>query len=70
LYTDELKEKRTKIKPGLVPPFYADMPKSLEEIMESESRYLDAYNRNPLWTDIRYFFKAFYNIVFKQARSN
>ncbi len=70
LYTDELKEKRTKIKPGLVPPFYADMPKSLEEIMDSENRYLDAYNKNPLRTDIRYFFKAFYNIVFKQARSN
>ena len=70
LYTDELKAKRTKIKPGLVPPFYADMPKTLEEIMESESRYLDAYQKNPVWTDIRYFFKAFYNIVFKRARSN
>jgi len=70
LYSDELKEKRTKIKPGLVPPFYADMPKTLEEIMESENRYLDAYNKNPLWTDIRYFFTAFYNIVFKRARSN
>lgn len=70
LYTDELKEKRTRIKPGLVPPFYADMPKTLDEIMKSEIRYLDAYQKNPLWTDIRYFFKAFYNIVFKRARSN
>jgi len=70
LYSDELKEKRVRIKPGLVPPFYADMPKSLEEIMASEIKYLDAYEKNPIWTDIRYFFKAFYNIVFKRARSN
>ena len=69
LYTKELQEKRIKTKPGLVPPFYADMPNSLEEIMESENKYLDAYLKSPLKTDIRYFFKAFVNIVFKRASS-
>lgn len=70
LYTQEIKERRLKYKPGLVPPFYADMPKTLEEIMQSEVRYLDSYDKNPIKTDIKYFFKAFFNIFFKHARSN
>lgn len=69
LYTEELKEKRIKYKPGLVPPYYADMPKTLEEIQESEMRYLESYEKKPIRTDIRYFFKAFHNIIFKKARS-
>jgi len=70
LYSDELKEKRIKTRPGLVPPFYADMPKTLEEIQASENKYLDAYLRRPFLTDWRYFWKAFFNIVVKKARSN
>lgn len=69
LYSDELKEMRIKHKPGLIPPFYADLPKSLDEIMESEMRYLRACEKHPIITDIKYFFKAFNNIVFKKARS-
>jgi len=70
LYTDELKERRLKYKPGLVPPFYVDMPVTLEEIMASENKYLDAYEQSPFTTDVGYFFKAFYNIIIKKARSN
>jgi lipopolysaccharide/colanic/teichoic acid biosynthesis glycosyltransferase len=70
LYDDALKEKRTRTRPGLIPPFYADMPKTLEEIQDSESRYLDAYFKRPLITDFKYFWKASYNIIFKNARSN
>ncbi len=69
LYTEELKKKRIKYKPGLVPPFYVDLPKTLEEIMESEMRYLEAYEKSPFRTDLRYFFKAWSNIIFKKARS-
>lgn len=69
LYTRELQQKRVQCKPGLIPPFYADMPKTLEEIMASEMRYLEAYIKSPLKTDISYFFKAFRNILFKGARS-
>jgi lipopolysaccharide/colanic/teichoic acid biosynthesis glycosyltransferase len=69
LYSKELQEKRIKYKPGLVPPFYADMPKTMEEIQDSELRYLESYEKHPLRTDIRYFFKAFKNIIFKRARS-
>jgi lipopolysaccharide/colanic/teichoic acid biosynthesis glycosyltransferase len=70
LYTEELKERRLKYKPGLVPPFYVDMPVTLEEIMASELKYLDAYEKRPFRTDVSYFFKAFYNIIVKKARSN
>lgn len=69
LYSEELKEKRIKFKPGLIPPFYADMPKTLEEIQESEMRYLNAYEKHPFKTDFVYFWKAFYNIIFKKVRS-
>jgi len=69
LYDEELRERRIKYKPGLVPPFYVDMPKTLEEIMESEKNYLDQYDKNPFRTDWKYFWKAFRNIVFKKARS-
>lgn len=69
LYYDTLRKRRIKFKPGLVPPFYADMPKTLDEIMASEERYLDEYEKSPVVTDIKYFLKAFYNIFFKQARS-
>lgn len=69
LYSDELKEKRLKFKPGLIPPFYVDMPKTLEEIMASEMRYLEAYEKHPLLTDWGYFWKAMYNIFIKRARS-
>ncbi|WP_373493048.1 sugar transferase [Aquiflexum sp.] len=69
LYSEELKTKRTQTKPGLLPPFYADLPKTLDEIMASELRYLDAYSKSPIKTDIQYFFKIMKNILFKGARS-
>ncbi len=69
LYSEELKAKRIKHKPGLVPPFYVDMPKTLDEIMKSEMKYLEESEKHPFTTDIKYFFKAFYNIMFKKARS-
>jgi len=69
LYSDELRQKRIRFKPGLIPPFYVDMPKTLEEIMASEIKYLDAYARRPIWTDLRYFFMAGFNILFRRARS-
>lgn len=69
LYTPELQKKRTQFKPGLLPPFYKDMPKNLDEIMASEMRYLEAYEKAPLKTDVHYFFATLNNIIFKHARS-
>ena len=69
LYTKELQDKRTRTKPGLLPPFYADMPETLEEIIDSELKYLEAYSKAPLRTDVRYFWLALKSIAFKGARS-
>jgi lipopolysaccharide/colanic/teichoic acid biosynthesis glycosyltransferase len=69
LYPEEHQQRRIKYMPGLVPPFYVDNPKTLEEIIASEKKYFDAWDRNPLRTDLKYFFLAFYNIIFKRARS-
>jgi len=70
LYTPEHKVLRVKGKPGLIPPFYADMPKNLEEIMESESRYIQSYVQDPFQTDLIYLKKAFSNIFLNKARSH
>jgi len=69
LYPGELRQKRLKFKPGLVPPYYADLPKSFDEIMESERRYLDSKESHPYTTDIKYFSRAVINILFRNARS-
>lgn len=69
LYTPEMQERRINYKPGLVPPFYVDNPKTLEEIMASEARYFDQYDKHPFRTDVSYLFRSVYNIVFKKLRS-
>ena len=70
LYPADLKGLRSRVKPGLIPPFYADMPKEFEEICESERKYLEAYLEKPARTQWVYFWKAFYNIIIKGARSH
>lgn len=69
LYDKDLQEKRIKNKPGFIPPYYVDLPKTMPEIMESERKYLSLYEKNPIRTDIKYFFLAFKNVLFNGARS-
>ena len=62
LYREEVQRARVKYKPGLLPPYYADKPSTLEEIQESEMKYLEACDRDGVrWTDWRYFWR----IVFR-----
>ncbi len=71
LYSPELQQQRIRHKPGLLPPFYADMPKTLEEIQASETRYLTrCETRGTFLTDFVYFWKILYTILFKHARSH
>lgn len=72
LYTPELQALRVKVKPGLLPPFYyeKETPKTLENVMESEARYLNAYLAHPLRTDWRYFWGSVGNILFRHKKSN
>ena len=70
LYSKELQELRVQFLPGLLPPFYADMPKTLDDVQESEMKYLNACQQNGVFkTDMRYLRRIFYNILFKKARS-
>lgn len=69
-YPEDLIAKRRKVKPGLIPPFYADLPGSAEEIVISELNYLDAYAESPILTDLKYLRRAVFNIVFRGARSS
>jgi len=70
LYSEDLQQQRVRHKPGLLPPFYADMPKSLEEIQASEKKYLDACeNQGLFFTDLQYLATILFNILFKKVRS-
>ena len=69
LYSYEFRERRIKYKPGLIPPFYADMPRTIEEIEQSEKKYFDSFDNSPITTDVKYFFKIFFNILFHKKRS-
>ena len=69
LYPKALQDKRINFKPGLVPPYYADLPRSFDEIIESEIQYLKEKEKKPFKTDIKYFLKSIMNILFYGARS-
>jgi hypothetical protein len=70
IYSEELKVKRILVKPGLIPPFYADMPSDFQGMMKSESIYISRKMDKPLTTDLIYFSKSLVNILFRGARSS
>lgn len=72
LYTPEMQELRIRVKPGLLPPFYYEKksPETLDEVQESERRYIEAYLKHPFRTDLRYFFGILYNILFRRKKSH
>jgi len=68
-YPEEYLPFRHKYKPGLIPPYYIDKPKTFDAIIESEQNYLTRYKEKPILTDITYFIK-FLKVVFKGVRSS
>ncbi len=70
LYSKELQEERIKYKPGFIPPYYVDLPETIEEIMQSELKYLKAYEKSPILTDLKYLIISLKNVIFKGARSS
>ena len=68
-YPKWLQDKRTKCKPGLIPPFYIDHPETFEELYASEDKYLTEYLKHPVWTDVKYFFLTMRSILFKRMHS-
>ena len=69
VFTQKLYKKRINFKPGLIPPYYADLPKTFDEIIESEIKYLGKKEKKPFITDLQYFLKSLFNIIFTGARS-
>jgi lipopolysaccharide/colanic/teichoic acid biosynthesis glycosyltransferase len=70
LYPPDMQELRLQLKPGLMPPFYTDLPQTFDEIVESERRYILAKQAKPFSTDWKYFWRGVWNILFNRARSN
>jgi len=68
-YPEWLQDKRTKAKPGLIPPFYIDHPNTFEELFASEDKYLTEYLAHPVRTDIKYFFLTMKSILTRKTHS-
>ena len=68
-YPPDVLDMRLKHKPGCVPPYVALLKQEVEEYIESERIYLTEKEKHPYTTDIKYFFKAFYNILTNKIRS-
>jgi len=66
----ELIEARNKFKPGCIPPYLSlNKSSSIGEVIYSEKKYLTEFEKNK-WIDVKYFFLAVYNIIFKNKRSS
>lgn len=70
LYPKEFQQFRNQFKPGMLPPYYVDLPETMEEIVASEKKYLDSYSKYKIFTDIKYATIILFNIIFKGKRSS
>jgi lipopolysaccharide/colanic/teichoic acid biosynthesis glycosyltransferase len=68
-YPKEFVRIRNKYKPGLIPPYYVDSPKTFEELIASEKKYLELFTKNPIKTDLYYFYKFLVKAFLKGVRS-
>ena len=69
LYPEDMVKRRLRHKPGLLPPFYADLPTGFDAILASEAKYMEAWEKYPFRTDMRYLVQILYNIIVRRARS-
>ncbi len=69
LYPEEYKELYFKVKPGIISPIFDEKTAGFEDIVRIEQEYLTSYLKNPVKTDIVYFFLTLKHI-FKGVRSN
>ena len=66
----DLQQMRLNHKPGCIPPYVSLNRKSnVTSVLESEREYMIEKEKHPYTTDTKYFFKAIFNIVFKNKRS-
>jgi lipopolysaccharide/colanic/teichoic acid biosynthesis glycosyltransferase len=68
---EDLQLKRVKFKPGCIPPYLGmNLNSDFESVLASERTYLDLKLKNPYTTDLKFFFYALINIIFKGRRSS
>ncbi len=66
----DLQELRLTQKPGCIPPYVSlDRKSSVESVLQAEREYLIEKVKNPYTTDVKFFFKAIFNIIFRRKRS-
>jgi len=66
----EMQKLRLTQKPGCIPPYVAlNREGNVMSVLRSEKDYLEEKIRNPLFTDMKYFLKAIFNIVIRHKRS-
>lgn len=67
---EDLQKLRNTQKPGCIPPYVAlNVNSDVESVQNAERIYLMEKLKRPYTTDLRYFFKAVYTIVFRRKRS-
>lgn len=62
-YPEDLKKMRIEHKPGFIPPYYVDLPTSIEDVWKSERKYLTESKKNPFKADMVYLARALYNVL-------
>lgn len=66
----DLRELRIRFKPGCIPPYVALLMPDAEGNIEAERIYLAEKMNAPVWTDVKYFFMAVYNILTGKIKSS
>ena len=69
IYPEEIKSERIKYKPGIFPAIYAKKFGDMEDVFLSEKKYMADYDKHPWLTDMAYFFRILFNILFRKMRS-
>ncbi len=69
LLPESLKKHALNYKPGFFGVHYARPNKDFQDLLKTESDYLDQKDQHPRLTDFKYFFLIIYNILFKGMRS-
>ncbi len=67
---DDVKAMRVKFKPGCIPPYVALNMPDKDSNIEAERIYMAEKMIHPFRTDVKYFFKALYNILSGKIRSS
>ena len=69
-FPEDVRKLRAKYKPGCIPAYVSLLKQSKDGFIEAETIYLREKESHPIWTDIKYFSQAIFNIVTGKIRSN